>query len=258
MEKVGKARALLSNSHPEGLSFEQLFELMLDEYLDRHSLEGRIRRRNARKAKKRELESWEADQGEKEDQSKARHRDKRLRSNKNRSRCIPRAVRDAVYVRDGGRCTFVGTDGVRCDAERNLQIDHIVPYARGGDNSLDNLRLLCAKHNRHAAEREYGKQHMKKYYIRERGKCGRGVISGDTYCNDPGFMEQDRASKGIMFHHPFRRSRCGGAFETPRPSIYLALTTGAVILSPNRKGSKNLKPAACFFVKRRNGDGSSP
>jgi 5-methylcytosine-specific restriction endonuclease McrA len=56
---------------------------------------------------------------------------------------------------------------VRCDAERNLQIDHIVPYARGGDNSLENLRLLCARHNRLAAEREYGKAHMEKYYRRE-------------------------------------------------------------------------------------------
>ncbi|MFH1756198.1 MAG: HNH endonuclease signature motif containing protein [Candidatus Latescibacterota bacterium] len=76
---------------------------------------------------------------------------------KQQSRHIPTAIRDKVYARDGGRYTFVGADGVKCNSTWDVQIDHIKPYARGGDHTVCNLRLLCAKHNKLAAERIYGK-----------------------------------------------------------------------------------------------------
>src|SRR6185436_17181316 len=31
----------------------------------------------------------------------------------------------------------------------------------GGQSTVENLRLLCRPHNRHAAEREFGRDHMK-------------------------------------------------------------------------------------------------
>jgi len=89
------------------------------------------------------------------------------RTYKQRSRAIPAAVKDKVYKRDGGKCTFVGKNGKRCSSTWNIEIDHIVPFARGGDNSPGNLRLLCAKHNLMEAQRAYGEDFMKKYYKRE-------------------------------------------------------------------------------------------
>ena len=74
-------------------------------------------------------------------------------SPRRRSRHIPARVRDAVFARDGGRCTYVGDDGVPCRSTRHLQIDHIVPFSRGGDHSIENLRLLCGQHNRFEASR---------------------------------------------------------------------------------------------------------
>jgi 5-methylcytosine-specific restriction endonuclease McrA len=62
-------------------------------------------------------------------------------------------VRDEVFSRDHGRCTYVGPDGRRCDATRGLQVDHVVPVAQGGGGEIGNLRLLCAQHNRLLAER---------------------------------------------------------------------------------------------------------
>ncbi|UCF06333.1 MAG: HNH endonuclease, partial [bacterium] len=83
------------------------------------------------------------------------------------SRHIPASVRDEVFARDGGRCTFVGPEGKRCGSRWNIQVDHIVPYGKGGDSSPENLRLLCAKHNNLEAGRAYGVNKIKKYRRRE-------------------------------------------------------------------------------------------
>ncbi len=45
-----------------------------------------------------------------------------------------------------------------------------MPFARGGDNSPSNLRLLCGKHNRLEAERVYGKEKMANHAKRPLGK----------------------------------------------------------------------------------------
>ena len=65
-------------------------------------------------------------------------------------RAIPAAVKRAVWRRDRGRCSYVDrASGRRCGSQHLLQIDHVVPYARGGAAEPNNLRLLCAAHHRH-------------------------------------------------------------------------------------------------------------
>jgi hypothetical protein len=54
---------------------------------------------------------------------------------------IPRAVRQAVFERDGGRC-------VECGAAFDLQYDHVIPLALGGASTVANLQVLCAECNR--------------------------------------------------------------------------------------------------------------
>ena len=66
------------------------------------------------------------------------------------SRAIPAAVKREVWRRDRGRCRYVDrTSGRRCGSQHLLQIDHVVPYARGGAAEPNNLRLLCAAHHRY-------------------------------------------------------------------------------------------------------------
>lgn len=60
---------------------------------------------------------------------------------------IPAGIRRAVWARDGARCAYVGTTGVRCLARRFLEMDHVKPRALGGGDSIGNLRLLCRPHN---------------------------------------------------------------------------------------------------------------
>jgi hypothetical protein len=60
---------------------------------------------------------------------------------------IAARVRRAVWARDGGRCVYIGTTGVRCLTRRFLEIDHVRPRALGGGDTIGNLRLLCRPHN---------------------------------------------------------------------------------------------------------------
>lgn len=46
-----------------------------------------------------------------------------------------------ILERDGWRC-------VRCGAESELQIDHVIPFSRGGACSVDNAQVLCGPCNR--------------------------------------------------------------------------------------------------------------
>lgn len=73
---------------------------------------------------------------------------------------IPNHVRKAVAERDERCCTFVSPDGRRCRSRRLLQIHHDKPWARGGTDTIDNLRLLCAEHNQLLAEHDFGAEHI--------------------------------------------------------------------------------------------------
>jgi hypothetical protein len=58
-----------------------------------------------------------------------------------RSRQIPSDVKQAVWVRDGGKC-------VLCGSTVDLEYDHDIPFSQGGSNSVNNIRLLCQNCNR--------------------------------------------------------------------------------------------------------------
>lgn len=75
-------------------------------------------------------------------------------------RHISAEVKRTVHARDGGRCTYVGPEGHRCTSTAFVEFDHIVPVAKGGESTTENLRLRCHVHNGHAARQEFGDEHM--------------------------------------------------------------------------------------------------
>lgn len=69
-------------------------------------------------------------------------------------RNIPATLRHAVWLRDGGVCSYHDPKtGKRCGGRYQVQVDHIHPYSQGGDHALENLQLLCAQHNRFKGSR---------------------------------------------------------------------------------------------------------
>lgn len=139
MAKYRTATALLSNKLPK-LTFEAVFVALIEDFIARHEpVERHLRRERTAACGHRAADRTP----------------------------VPLRTRDAVFARDRGRCTFVGSDGKRCDETVRLHVDHIKPVARGGTNDILNLRLLCARHNQLQAERILGRNAMDGYRHRE-------------------------------------------------------------------------------------------
>ena len=76
------------------------------------------------------------------------------------SRYVPVAIRNEVWKRDGGQCAFVGSTGHRCGSRHQVQLHHLDPFGMGGPATVANLSLRCRVHNFHAAEQDYGREHV--------------------------------------------------------------------------------------------------
>lgn len=72
------------------------------------------------------------------------------------SRAIPASIRRAVWKRDEARCVFEGKNRQRCGATDFLEYHHVVPYARGGKATVENIQLRCRAHNAYEAEQDFG------------------------------------------------------------------------------------------------------
>ncbi len=71
---------------------------------------------------------------------------------KRRSSYIPKRTKKLVRRRDNNQC-------VVCEAKSPLQFDHIILVGDGGDNSLDNIQLLCVSCH---IKKHYGNNHIGK------------------------------------------------------------------------------------------------
>jgi 5-methylcytosine-specific restriction endonuclease McrA len=75
---------------------------------------------------------------------------------------IPAAMRREVYEREGGTCAYIGDRHRRCGSKLRLEYQHIVPVARGGRSTLENVTLYCRAHNLLQAENDFGAEHVRR------------------------------------------------------------------------------------------------
>jgi hypothetical protein len=95
-----------------------------------------------------------------------------------RSRHIPAEVKRTVWARDGGQCAFVSTSGRRCGERAFLEFHHVVPHARGGNASVDNIQLRCRRHNSYEAVRDFGPWPR---HVRETAPAFGGPLPGTRF-----------------------------------------------------------------------------
>jgi len=165
MAKFERAQALLSHRCPDN-SFAEVLDILLTEFLEQHSPAARQKRREQRAKEKGAEPTPRKDETRKRVASPDSRR-REWNTAEARSRYISPEVRDEVYARHDGRCAYVARDGTRCGSRRAVQVDHIRPFAAGGTNESSNLRLLCAAHNRWAAERALGVSVMQRFWRKE-------------------------------------------------------------------------------------------
>jgi hypothetical protein len=94
------------------------------------------------------------------------------------SRYVPAPVRRAIWERDQGRCTFISAAGHRCTTRSLLEFHHVEAFARGGQATVEGMRLRCRTHNQHEAEREFGADFMRRKRAAaklRRGRPARGA-----------------------------------------------------------------------------------
>ena len=68
-------------------------------------------------------------------------------STQNTSReLIAESVKHEVWRRDQGKCVI-------CGSQKNLEFDHIIPFSKGGSNTVRNIQLLCESCNRSKSDK---------------------------------------------------------------------------------------------------------
>ncbi len=96
-------------------------------------------------------------------QAQAQSQPAQHESAQSNSRYIPAALKREIWRRDQGQCTFLSPDGRRCTSRFSLEVDHLKPFALGGETKHENLRLLCRAHNAHQAVAQFGQGLMQAY-----------------------------------------------------------------------------------------------
>ena len=104
----------------------------------------------------------------------------RQRRSATSARHIPAEVKRAVWARDGGQCTFVSANGARCASRTRIEFDHLDPVARGGQATVQGMRLRCRAHNQYEAERTFGVGFMHEKREQARRAAGSARISAST------------------------------------------------------------------------------
>ena len=139
-KKIQRAKEILRHKYPQG-KLEDILNEALELLLEKKDPERKIHQKEVdQKEKKTSLEMSfsPSDTGK-------------------RTRYVPEKIKQAVYKRDEGQCSYVSSNGKLCGERNFLELDHIRPFALGGKAAEENLQLLCRTHNQWRSEKTFGK-----------------------------------------------------------------------------------------------------
>ena len=157
LEKLAAVRTGLSHSAPRATMEEALeaaLDLLLERQARRKALVKRPRRMSTSTPPKASDTSSMSARPERSSAG-AESRGTSTSTPKPRPH-VPAPIEREVRLRDGDRCQFPLDAGGACGSTWQVELDHVVPVALGGETSAANLRCACRVHNRLAATRELG------------------------------------------------------------------------------------------------------
>ena len=140
-EKLERAKEVLSGKYPKGALTSEVFE---------EAIELLLEKKCPKRKEKRVKKSIEKVQPKQPNKSIPQKR-----------RALSAKIKREVLAKDNYRCSYKTKDGKVCGSKNNLHFDHILPVALGGDNSSENIRLLCRQHNLFEAGRLMGEKFIK-------------------------------------------------------------------------------------------------
>jgi len=149
-----RVRELLSHALPNATDGE-LFERVMKDFVERQDPLLKAERRT-RKARAQDAHPRSDAQGAIDGTSTQSESDRFCAASSER---ITPALRREVIRRAQGRCEYTHQD-TRCASRYQLEVDHILPRAKGGSHDLTNLRCLCRRHNQMMADLEFGPSFM--------------------------------------------------------------------------------------------------
>jgi len=63
-------------------------------------------------------------------------------------KALPKRIVHAIHQRDRGQCCYFGVGQNRCKSRYRVEIHHITPLSRGGQDTIENLVTLCHDHHK--------------------------------------------------------------------------------------------------------------
>jgi hypothetical protein len=118
----------------------------------------------------------------------ATDRPRKSRGTAKDGRPVSAEVKRAVWIRDRGRCAFVGHTGRRCNERSWTEFHHVVAYARGGKATVENIQLRCRAHNAYEADLEFG----------ERRPGGEWAVNEALACYEAGSGPRSGTSRPLL------------------------------------------------------------
>ena len=125
-KKLERARDLLSRKVGKVVALEEVFDAILNTYLEKNDPIQKAQRTFLRKETLRQKASIHPTVGRQP---------------------IPAPIRHAVNIRDENRCTEIDALGNRCPNTKFIHFHHTKPISEGGINTVSNLRILCSAHH---------------------------------------------------------------------------------------------------------------
>jgi len=127
----------------------QVIEVAANETLERKDPVKKAERAEAR-AKKKEAEAQA--EGTEKTCSDSKNSVQEINGGKSVARqerkALPKRIVHAIHQRDRGQCCYFGVGQNRCESRYRVEIHHITPLSRGGQDTIENLVTLCHDHHK--------------------------------------------------------------------------------------------------------------